>query len=443
MADETDILTEGGELNTKGERCLVVYPYLKSRVQKRDPEARLEEAVGLAHAIALDVVEADVVSISRGRPATLMGGGAVERLAGIVADKDIVIVVVDAQLSPVQQRNLEKALSCKVIDRTGLILEIFGERARTREGRLQVDLALLSYQRSRLVRSWTHLERQRGGAGFMGGPGESQLEIDRRLLDQRMTKLRRELEEVKRTRHLHRKARKRVPYPVVALVGYTNAGKSTLFNRLTDADVFAQDLLFATLDPTMRSIELPSGRKVILSDTVGFISDLPHELVNAFHATLEEVSQADVVVHVRDVSHPDTDEQKADVLGVLREMDFSDSDLDAVIEVENKVDLLDADGREVVFNIAARAQQTMVPVSALSGEGCDTLLAVLDRRLSIGDEVIEVTLAPSAGRDMAWLYDHGDVLARQDNEDGICMTVRLAQADAARFQQKKAAKEKG
>lgn len=397
--------------------------------------ARLDEAQGLAKAVDLEIVHAEVVNLARAHPATLMGKGVVQRIGDVIAGEEIAIAVMDAQLTPVQQRNLERAWNCKVIDRTGLILEIFGERARTREGRLQVDLALLTYQRSRLVRSWTHLERQRGGAGFMGGPGETQLEIDRRLLDQRVSKYRRELEEVKRTRLLHRKARQRVPYPVVALVGYTNAGKSTLFNRLTDSDVFAKDLLFATLDPTMRSLDLPSGRRMILSDTVGFISDLPHELVNAFHATLEEVNEADVVVHVRDIAHPNTDEQKKDVLDVLSKMGFSETALEAVVEVQNKIDCLDEDARENVLNTAERATQTVVPVSSLSGQGLDTFLSVLDDRLSATDQVMEFTLAPADGRDMAWLYEHGDVLSRTDDEDGVHFQVRLKDEDVARFRQ--------
>ena len=324
--------------NGKGERCIVVTPRLKGDSHKgRGPEARLAEAVGLARAIGLDVVHAETVSVPAIRPSTLFGTGTVGRLGLVVENGEsegegedrprVVLAIVDAALTPVQQRNLEKAWNCKVIDRTGVILEIFGERARTSEGRLQVELAALVYQRSRLVRSWTHLERQRGGFGFMGGPGEAQIEADRRLIGERIARLRRELANVKRTRALHRSARRRVPYPVVALVGYTNAGKSTLFNRLTEAAVVVKDQLFATLDPTMRALDLPSGRTAILSDTVGFISDLPHELVEAFHATLEEVTEADIIVHVRDASRADSDQQKEDVLAVLRGLG-----LDEVVE---------------------------------------------------------------------------------------------------------------
>ena len=310
----------------------------------RDPEARLAEAVGLAAAIALNVVHAETVRVREPRPATLFGTGGIDRLKGLIADLEVELVIVNGALSPVQQRNLERVWKCKVIDRTAVILEIFGARARTREGRLQVELAHLSYQRSRLVRSWTHLERQRGGFGFLGGPGESQLEIDRRLIDERISRLKDELGDVGRTRQIHRKARQRVPYPVIALVGYTNAGKSTLFNRLTHADVQAADMLFATLDPTMRKIELPSGRNAILSDTVGFISDLPTELIAAFHATLEEVQEADLVMHVRDVAHPETEAQKADVQAVLEKLGIAEGSGRPMIEVLNKLDLLEAEG---------------------------------------------------------------------------------------------------
>jgi len=398
----------------------------------------LAEATGLAEAIGLEVCEAETVPVPRPRPATLFGAGTVDRLATVIRGAEsengaIDVVLVDAQLSPVQQRNLEKAWDCKVIDRTGIILEIFGERARTAEGRLQVELAALSYQRSRLVRSWTHLERQRGGFGFMGGPGEAQIETDRRLIGDRIARLRRELAEVKRTRGLHREARQRVPYPVIALVGYTNAGKSTLFNRLTQADVVVRDQVFATLDPTMRGLDLPSGRMAILSDTVGFISELPHELVEAFHATLEEVTDADVVVHVRDIAHPDTAEQKRDVHRVLADMGLGEVADNGMIEVLNKIDLVGTDDRETLANQMSRANVPSVPVSARTGEGCEALLATLDERLSRDAEIVDVALAPTEGATLAWLYDHGEIMAREDGTDGVHLRVRLSSANAARL----------
>jgi len=346
---------------------------------------------------------------------------------------EIKVAVVDATLSPIQQRNLEKAWKCKVIDRTGLILEIFGERARTHEGSLQVELAHLTYQRSRLVRSWTHLERQRGGFGFLGGPGESQLEMDRRLIGDRIVKLRRELEEVKRTRSLHRKARKRVPYPVVALVGYTNAGKSTLFNRLTRSAVLAKDMLFATLDPTLRRVELPSGRPIILSDTVGFISDLPTHLVAAFRATLEEVAEADVILHVRDIAHPESEAQKADVETVLTDLGLGERLEGDVIEVWNKIDLIDAETRERIENDCIRMGDR-VAVSALDGTGLDRLFGLLDARMTAAHQVLEVDLDHADGATLAWLYRHGNVISRRDDEHRVHLTVGLDPASRQRFE---------
>jgi len=398
----------------------------------RDAEARLEEAVGLSLAIGLDVAHREVVNLPRPRPGTLFGRGVVERLGGYVAAQEVGVAVVDAPLSPIQQRNLERAWNCKVIDRTGLILEIFGERARTREGQLQVELAALTYQRSRLVRSWTHLERQRGGFGFLGGPGESQLEIDRRLITDRITRLKSELDQVKRTRELHRAARRRVPYPVIALVGYTNAGKSTLFNRLTRADVVAEDMLFATLDPTMRRIRLPSGLEAILSDTVGFISDLPTDLVAAFRATLEEVTEADLILHVRDISHPDSEAQRADVEAVLRDLGIVGDPARPIVEALNKIDLLDRESREVLAARAAR-EANRVPCSAVTGDGLPELLDLLDGRLTAGHRTVELEVDISDGAGIAWLYTHGQVLERRDDERATHLLVSLAPKELARF----------
>ncbi len=427
--------------------CLVVHPHLKSeRGNLRSPQARLEECVGLAEAIHVDVVHHEVVNIARPKPATLFGQGVVEALATTIGrvdkskddwdDDDIGLAIVDAALSPIQQRNLEKAWNCKVIDRTGLILEIFGERARTAEGSLQVELAALTYQRSRLVRSWTHLERQRGGLGFIGGPGESQIEIDRRLIDERIVRLKKDLEDVKRTRELHRKARRNTPYPIVALVGYTNAGKSTLFNRLTQAKVFAEDLLFATLDPTMRSIQLPSGRDVIMSDTVGFISQLPHELVAAFHATLEEVHEADVILHIRDASHPDTEAQKADVLDVLKTLGVEEKLEDSLIEVYNKADLLDGETLQILQNRTARSNGRVSMVSAITGQGCEQLLDDINQLLSAKFQTFELAIPYSDGQLLSWLYNHGEVTNRVEGEEHFTIQIKMNDMNAARFKQK-------
>lgn len=397
----------------------------------RDAKARLDEAVGLTAAIGLDVVAAHAAAIARAIPATFIGSGKVEEIAAEARALEPEVIVVNAQLSPVQQRNLEKAWNAKVLDRTALILEIFGERARTREGRLQVELAHLTYQKSRLVRSWTHLERQRGGFGFLGGPGETQIETDRRLIGARIAKIKRELEEVKRTRGLHREARRRVPYPVMALVGYTNAGKSTLFNTLTKSGVLAKDLLFATLDPTMRGLKLPGGRKVILSDTVGFIADLPHELVAAFRATLEEVIEADIVVHVRDAAHPESEAQKADVLAVLAELGLDVDSERPIVEVLNKIDLLEPEARHGL--LAGNGGKSAIAISALTGEGVSGLLSRIEQTLGRGETVLRLVLDAADGAGLAWAYAHGRVIERRDRRAGTLLKVAVDPQEVERF----------
>jgi len=417
-------------------RARIVHPYDASgrgAGDTRHLEARLEEAVRLAEAIDLEIVAAEAVALRAMNPATLLGRGKVAEIARELAADPVDLVIVDHALTPVQQRNLERAWKTKVIDRTGLILEIFGRRARTREGELQVELAALTYQRSRLVRSWTHLERQRGGLGFVGGPGESQIELDRRRIDERIVRIRRELEQVKRTRGLHRDARRRVPYPVIALVGYTNAGKSTLFNRLTGAEVEVADKLFATLDPTMRAVRLPSGRQVILSDTVGFITDLPTSLIAAFRATLEEVMEADLLLHVRDVSDPDSDAQAAQVLQVLDELGIDEAARgERLLEVWNKIDRLSGEEREICRNAAARAPRP-VPVSARTGEGLPELLARVDAMIASREEILDLDLEPEEGALLAWLHAHAHVLAREDGERGIHLRVAIDPKNRARL----------
>ncbi len=424
-------------------RALVVGPYLTDRARGRADEpaalrsfdARLAEAVGLTRAIDLNVVDASVVSMNQIRPATFIGAGKLEEIAAQAKEGEIDLVMFDCALSPAQQRNLEKALGAKVIDRTGLILEIFGRRARTREGVLQVELAHLAYQKSRLVRSWTHLERQRGGFGFLGGPGETQIEADRRLIQERIARLEKDLEGVKRTRGLHRSSRREVPFPIVALVGYTNAGKSTLFNRLTNAEALAKDMLFATLDPTLRAVRLPHGAKIMLSDTVGFISDLPTMLVSAFRATLEEVIEADVILHVRDISHEETDAQSADVGAILADLGIAPDD-PRLIEVWNKLDLVDALGRQRLLNAAGRRRADVRPavLSAVTGEGVDELLASIEARLSAGHPTYEVRVAAADGEGLAWLHERAEVLSRRTGRNGdTTMTVRAPPAQAERL----------
>lgn len=418
-------------------RAFILHPERKStgsagsNAGERGADARLEEACGLALAIDLEIAGAQIANIGKVNPATLMGPGKTEEIGEAAEHAEADLVIVNGQISPVQQRNLERIWGIKVLDRTGLILEIFGRRASTREGRLQVDLAHLTYQKSRLVRSWTHLERQRGGVGFMGGPGETQIESDRRVIQDKIIKIQRQLHTVRNTRDLQRKARKRIPTPTVALVGYTNAGKSTLFNRLTDAKVMAKDLLFATLDPTMRKLTLPHGRDVILSDTVGFISDLPTELVAAFHATLEEVIEADLILHVRDISHVDSEAQSNDVIKVLTELGIGEEARRAIVEVWNKVDLLEGVEKDAAFNQAAQAGRAdnTVCTSAVTGEGLDALTALVEQHLAARLEHLTIIVPPGNGEGLSWVYRTGEVLERNDREDGsVELTARLSEA---------------
>jgi len=412
---------------------VLVVPELPREGARRSAEARLQEAEGLAEAIGIVIAAERAFRVRSVRPATLLGKGQAEELAELVRERDAGLVIVDAPLTPIQQKNLEEEIGAKVIDRTDLILEIFGERAVTAEGRMQVELAHLDYQAGRLVRSWTHLERQRGGFGFLGGPGETQIEADRRLIRDRMAKIKRELDQVKRTRSLHRDRRQRAPWPVIALVGYTNAGKSTLFNRLTGETVFAENLLFATLDPTMRDIRLPGFDKVILSDTVGFVSDLPTELIAAFRATLEEVASADLLIHVRDMAHPDHEAQRDDVEQVLETLGLAEEGAPPRIEAWNKIDLLSAEERERLFGEAAR-REDVVPVSATTGEGLDDLRQRLSEKLRSGEQVHEVRVPASEGSKIAWLHARGEVLDQQVDQDQVQLSVRLSPDNWARFQ---------
>ncbi|MDG1996183.1 MAG: GTPase HflX [Emcibacteraceae bacterium] len=424
--DDQDVEENQIDYST-GARAYVFHPNVNNRrepVGLRDASDKLAEAVSLSAALELDIVVQEVLPLNKVRPATYLGKGKLEEMAARIKAAEIELVVANCELSPGQQRNLERDLKVKVIDRTGLILEIFGERAQTKEGVLQVELAHLSYQKSRLVKSWTHLERQRGGFGFLGGPGESQIESDRRLIDDRIGKIKKQLETVVKTRELHRNSRRKVPFPIIALVGYTNAGKSTLFNYLSNANVMAENLLFATLDPTMRNVDMPNGKKAIFSDTVGFISDLPTHLVAAFRATLEEVTEADIILHIRDISHPETDAQKQDVEDILNSLGVLDDNNKSLFEVWNKVDLLDEDQRSIFQNMAERVNNVAL-VSSISGEGCDELLETLDEVLAKDKKTFELTFGHDAGADIALFYQHGEVLERVDSETDCKITVRL------------------
>lgn len=417
-------------------KTYVVFPQILGKEFSLSAESRLEEAVRLAQAINLDVIEQEIVKVREVRPAIFFGNGFLEKLSQIFNQKEITLLIVDTSLTPIQQRNIEKKLKVKVIDRTALILEIFGERAKTKEGKLQVELAHLTYQRSRLVRSWTHLERQRGGAGFLGGPGETQIELDRRIIDDKIVQIKKDLEKVKKTRELQRGARKKVPYPIVAFVGYTNAGKSSLFNLLTKADVFAKDLLFATLDPTMRKIKLPSAREVILSDTVGFISDLPHELIMSFRATLEEVMSANIIVHICDVSNPNYQQQKQDVLQVLHHLGLENIENENnYIELWNKIDVLDEENKSFIITNAQRSENIM-PVSAKTGEGCSQFLKLIDEKLSSKHQLISVKIPSSDGKELSWLYKNSEVQTIENHNEYQLVYTKIDDINMAKLNQR-------
>ena len=417
-------------------KTCVVFPQILGKEFSLSAESRLEEAVRLAQAINLDVTEQEIVKVREVRPAIFFGNGFLEKLSQIFNQKEITLLIIDTNLTPIQQRNIEKKLKVKVIDRTALILEIFGERAKTKEGKLQVELAHLTYQRSRLVRSWTHLERQRGGAGFLGGPGETQIELDRRIIDDKIVQIKKDLEKVKKTRELQRGARKKVPYPIVAFVGYTNAGKSSLFNLLTKADVFAKDLLFATLDPTMRKIKLPSAREVILSDTVGFISDLPHELIMSFRATLEEVMSANIIVHICDVSNQNYQQQKQDVLQVLHHLGLENIENENnYIELWNKIDILNEENKNFIITNAQRSEN-IIPVSAKTGEGCPQFLELIDAKLSSKHQLISVKIPSSDGKELSWLYKNSEVQTVENHNEYQLVYTKIDDINMAKLNQR-------
>lgn len=412
--------------NIEQEKVIVIHPTLKHQnseniLSLRSAENRLEEAVGLAQAINLKIVLAQVIILSKITPSSFVGKGKLEEIKSFIESENIKLLIIDEKISPTQQRNLENFLACKVIDRTALILEIFGARAKTREGKLQVELAALEYQKSRLVRSWTHLERQRGGGGFLGGPGEKQIESDRRMLGDKILVIKQQLSTIVKTRQLHRKSRQKVPYKIVSLVGYTNAGKSTLFNKITSENVFAKDLLFATLDPTMRLVKLPSGNKIILSDTVGFISNLPTELIAAFRATLEEVIYADIIIHVRDIAHEDSKAQKQDVDDVLKKLSSGQENLSPIIEVLNKIDLLDEENLADIY-----PSVNVIGLSALTGKNIDQLLLSIDKLLNIDNQILDLTIDPSNGQLLAWLYEHGQIISRQDGDESVKLNISIS-----------------